>query len=70
MIDNTVAANVTGHPALSINAGWVDKLPIGMMIVGRHWDETTVQKVARAHEKPDFMQYCRLCKPGQGYQNH
>ncbi len=51
MIDNTVAANVTGHPALSINAGWVDKLPVGMMIVGRHWDEITVLKVARAHEK-------------------
>ncbi|XP_072042897.1 amidase-like [Amphiura filiformis] len=51
MVQNTMAANVTGHPALSINAGWVDKLPVGMMIVGRHWDETTVLKVARAHEK-------------------
>ncbi|XP_072025744.1 amidase-like isoform X2 [Amphiura filiformis] len=48
---NTMAANITAHPALSINAGWVDKLPVGMMIVGNHWDETTVLKVARAHEK-------------------
>ncbi|XP_072042894.1 amidase-like [Amphiura filiformis] len=51
MTQNTMAADVTGHPALSINAGWVDKLPVGMMIVGKHWDETTVLKVARAHEK-------------------
>ncbi|XP_072042895.1 amidase-like [Amphiura filiformis] len=51
MSQNTMAADVTGHPALSINAGWVDKLPVGMMIVGKHWDETTVLKVARAHEK-------------------
>ncbi|XP_072025643.1 amidase-like [Amphiura filiformis] len=51
MAQNTMAADVTGHPALSINAGWVGKLPVGMMIVGKHWDETTVLKVARAHEK-------------------
>ncbi|XP_072025737.1 amidase-like isoform X3 [Amphiura filiformis] len=51
MIQNTMAADITGHPALSINAGWVDKLPVGMTIVGKHWDETTVLKVARAHEK-------------------
>ncbi|XP_072025739.1 amidase-like isoform X1 [Amphiura filiformis] len=50
-LQNTMAADVTGHPALSINAGWVGKLPVGMMIVGKHWDETTVLKVARAHEK-------------------
>ena len=50
---NTMAANVTGHPALSINAGYTQasRLPIGMMIIGRQWDEVTVLKVARAHEK-------------------
>ena len=52
MMQNTMGFNVTGHPALSINAGWMmGKLPIGMMIVGKHWDEVTVLKVARAHEK-------------------
>ncbi|XP_072025732.1 amidase-like [Amphiura filiformis] len=50
MMQNTMGTDVTGHPALSINAGWVGKLPVGMMIVGKHWDETTVLKVARAHE--------------------
>ncbi|XP_046339775.1 amidase-like [Haliotis rufescens] len=51
MITNTCPFDSTGHPALSINAGFSEGLPIGMMIVGRHYDETTILKVARAYEK-------------------
>ncbi|KAL9967996.1 hypothetical protein ACROYT_G026320 [Oculina patagonica] len=48
---NTSPFNVTGHPALSINAGFSDGLPVGMMIVGRKFDEATVLNVAYAYEK-------------------
>ena len=48
---NTAPFNVTGHPALSINAGFSDGLPVGMMIVGREFDEATVLNVAYAYEK-------------------
>ena len=48
---NTCACNVTGHPALSINAGFSEGLPVGMMIVGRKFDEATVLNVAYAYEK-------------------
>ncbi|XP_022805647.1 uncharacterized protein LOC111342795 [Stylophora pistillata] len=48
---NTGPFNVTGHPALSINAGFSDGLPVGMMIVGRKFDEATVLNVAFAYEK-------------------
>ncbi|XP_020628361.1 uncharacterized protein LOC110065551 isoform X2 [Orbicella faveolata] len=48
---NTGPFNVTGHPALSINAGFNDGLPVGMMIVGRKFDEATVLNVAYAYEK-------------------
>ena len=48
---NTAAFNVTGHPALSINAGFSEGLPVGMMIVGRKFDEATVLNVAYAYEK-------------------
>ena len=48
---NTGPFNVTGHPALSINAGFSDGLPVGMMIVGRKFDEATVLNVAYAYEK-------------------
>ena len=48
---NTAPFSVTGHPALSINAGFSEGLPVGMMIVGRKFDETTVLNVAFAYEK-------------------
>lgn len=42
----TVSANLAGIPGLSINAG-SDKngLPIGLQLLGRHFDETTILKV-------------------------
>ncbi len=43
-------ADLTGHPALSINAGFLDNLPVGMMIVGKHFDDSTVLRVAKAFE--------------------
>ena len=42
---------MTGHPALTINAGFSDGLPVGMMIVGRTFDEATVLNVAFAYER-------------------
>ena len=56
MFGNTMPFNGTGHPALTINAGFSPadqdgkRLPIGMMIVGRKWDEVTVLQVAKAVE--------------------
>jgi len=51
LCQNTGPFNVTGHPAMSINAGFNDGLPVGMMIVGRKFDEATVLNVAYAYEK-------------------
>ncbi|XP_025105257.1 uncharacterized protein LOC112570831 [Pomacea canaliculata] len=52
MCDNCMPFNSTGHPALTINAGYTaeDKLPVGLMIVGKKFDEVTVLQVARALE--------------------
>jgi amidase len=47
---NTSPLNVTGHPAISVPAGLVDGLPVGMMIVGKRFDDATVLKVADAFE--------------------
>ncbi|XP_019633473.1 PREDICTED: uncharacterized protein LOC109476898 [Branchiostoma belcheri] len=49
-IYNTCPFNVTGHPGLSINAGFLQGLPVGMMIIGRHFEDATVLKVAHAFE--------------------
>ncbi|KAL5005372.1 hypothetical protein ScPMuIL_018828 [Solemya velum] len=43
MSSNTSPFNTTGHPALTINTGISDGLPVGMMIVGRHFDETSLE---------------------------
>lgn len=44
-------SNLTGHPAIAIKAGFVDKLPASIMITGRLYDEATVCRVALAFER-------------------
>ncbi|CAH1781249.1 unnamed protein product, partial [Owenia fusiformis] len=48
---NTCPFDATGHPAISINAGFSKGLPIGVMIVGRHYDDVMVLRVAKALER-------------------
>jgi amidase len=50
MIPNTAPFDVSGHPATSVPAGLADGLPVGLMIVGRHFEDTTCLRVARAFE--------------------
>lgn len=50
MIGNTAAMDITGHPALSIPCGTVDGLPVGLMLVGKHFDESTLYQAASAFE--------------------
>jgi amidase len=50
-IRNTCPFNVTGHPAISIPCGVEDDRPIGLMLVGRHWDEATIFRAAHAFER-------------------
>ncbi|ELU15492.1 hypothetical protein CAPTEDRAFT_176403 [Capitella teleta] len=51
MVSNTGQFDATGHPALSINAGFHQDLPVGMMVVGRHYDDGLVLNTAHAFEK-------------------
>jgi amidase len=48
---NTCPFNVTGHPAISIPCGMEDGRPIGLMLVGRHWDEAMIYRAAAAFER-------------------
>jgi len=49
-VANTAPLNLTGHPAISVPAGFVDGLPVGMTIVGRRFDDVTVLRMANAFE--------------------
>jgi amidase len=51
MLANTCPFDVTGHPAMSVPCGMVDGLPVGMMLIGKHWDEGTIYRGAYAFEQ-------------------
>jgi aspartyl-tRNA(Asn)/glutamyl-tRNA(Gln) amidotransferase subunit A len=47
----TLPINIAGVPGISIPAGFVDGLPVGMQIIGKHFSEETLLKVAYAYEQ-------------------
>jgi len=51
MLPNTAPFDSTGHPAMSIPCGLVDGLPVGMMLVGRRYEEATIYRGAYAFEQ-------------------
>ncbi len=53
MIVNTAPFDVSGHPATSVPAGLAGGLPVGLMIVGRHFDDATCLRAAQAFETAD-----------------
>ena len=48
---NTAPYNVSGHPAISLNAGYIDGLPIGVMLVGKKFGEEKLLNLAYALEQ-------------------
>jgi len=47
----TVSANVAGIPGISVPAGFDNNgLPIGLQIMGNHFDEATILQIAHAYE--------------------
>jgi len=51
MLPNTCPFDVTGHPAMSVPCGMVDGLPVGLMLIAKHYDETTIYRAAYAFEQ-------------------
>src|SRR5437588_49865 len=47
---NTCSFDVSGHPAFTVPCGFVNGLPAGLMMVGRHFEETTLIRLASAIE--------------------
>ena len=47
----TIPANIVGNPAISIPAGTVDGLPVGLQIIGRHHEDALLLELARVLEQ-------------------
>ena len=48
----TVSANLAGLPALSVPCGFTaGRLPIGLQLTGRRFDESTLLRIADAYER-------------------
>ena len=46
-MQNTGQFDVTGHPAISVPCGTSAGLPVGAMLVGRHFEEATLYRLAQ-----------------------
>ncbi|MFQ5863547.1 MAG: Asp-tRNA(Asn)/Glu-tRNA(Gln) amidotransferase subunit GatA [Candidatus Brocadiales bacterium] len=61
----TIPANLAGIPGISIPCGFTQgNLPVGMQLMGKHFDEVTLLKVARAFERETDY---HLRRPGTTY---
>ncbi len=49
-LSNTGMFDLTNHPALTVPCAKPDGLPVGMMLVGEHFDETTLFNIASSFE--------------------
>lgn len=51
----TIPVNLAGLPGLSVNAGFVDGLPVGLQIIGKPFDEETVYQTGYAYEQASHL---------------
>ncbi|TCJ03238.1 Asp-tRNA(Asn)/Glu-tRNA(Gln) amidotransferase subunit GatA [Cytobacillus praedii] len=47
----TIPVNLAGVPGISVPCGFINELPLGLQIIGKHFDESTVYRVAHAFEQ-------------------
>jgi aspartyl-tRNA(Asn)/glutamyl-tRNA(Gln) amidotransferase subunit A len=47
----TIPVNLAGVPAISVPCGFSNGLPLGLQIIGKHFDESTIYRVAHAYEQ-------------------
>ncbi|MCY7471598.1 Asp-tRNA(Asn)/Glu-tRNA(Gln) amidotransferase subunit GatA [Bacillus safensis] len=47
----TIPVNLAGVPGISVPCGFANGLPLGLQIIGKHFDEGTVYRVAHAFEQ-------------------
>lgn len=59
----TVTVNLAGIPGLSVPIGFIDKLPVGMQIIGPQFSESLLFQIGHAYEKTTESEPWRKLKP-------
>jgi aspartyl-tRNA(Asn)/glutamyl-tRNA(Gln) amidotransferase subunit A len=47
----TIGFNISGHPVLALPVGFDQGLPIGMQLIGKHYDEARIVQIGDAFER-------------------
>jgi aspartyl-tRNA(Asn)/glutamyl-tRNA(Gln) amidotransferase subunit A len=47
----TIATNLAGLPGMSIPAGTINNLPVGIQLIGKHFDESTLLNAAHLYQQ-------------------
>ena len=48
---NTFPFNLTNHPAMAIPCGMSEGLPLSLMLIGKHFDESTIYRAAHGFQE-------------------
>jgi amidase len=51
MLPNTAPFDISGHPAMNVPCGMSAGLPVGMQLVGAHYNESAIYRAAHAFEQ-------------------
>jgi len=57
----TLPVNIAGVPAISLPAGFVEGMPVGLQIIARNFAEDTILKIAYAYEQATDWHQARPC---------
>ena len=62
----TLAVNLAGLPGMSVPAGFVDNKPVGLQLIGKHFDESRLLNVAHQYQQqtPWHQQYPGIMTEG------
>ena len=50
-VSSSNLAAVSGYPSITVPAGFIDELPIGISFIGRAWSEAEIIAIAYAFEQ-------------------
>jgi aspartyl-tRNA(Asn)/glutamyl-tRNA(Gln) amidotransferase subunit A len=60
----TLAANLAGLPGMSVPAGFVDNKPVGLQLIGQHFDESRLLNIAHRYQQTTDWHLQHPATPG------